>query len=69
MNPTVQLAEVLLQILPVGPPHHAIHPRGGPRVQSPVGHPQAVDVDMVQKRREPCFPVVLCDSAHAIQRT
>ena len=35
----------------------------------PRSHRSLVDVDMVQKRREPCFPVVLCDSAHAIQRT
>jgi hypothetical protein len=69
MNPSVQIPEILLQMLPLRVPRQPVHPAGGPRVQRPIGRPQAVDVDVVQERGEPCFPVLLCNSAHALQRT
>jgi hypothetical protein len=38
-------------------------------LQRPVRRPQAIDVDVVKQRGESCFPVLTCDSAHAVQRT
>ena len=64
----MQIAKVRIEILPVVLPRHPVHPGRGLRVQPPVSRPQAVDVDMVQERGEPHLLVLLCDSAHAIQR-
>src|SRR6188472_4685296 len=58
-----------LEILPVILPRHAVHPGRGLGPKRPVGRPQAIDIDMVQERSEPRIPVLLCDSAHAVQRT
>jgi hypothetical protein len=69
MKPPVQGHEVLLQILPVGLPGHPVHPRSGLGAQCPVGHPEAVEVDMVQQRREPRVPVPSCRVAHTVQLT
>jgi hypothetical protein len=69
MDPRVQIVEVCLQIPPVVLPRHAVHPRRGLRTQRPIGRPQAIDIDMVQKRGEPCFLILQRDSAHAVQRT
>ena len=69
MDPAVQSLEIRLQILPVVLPRHAIHPRSGLGLQRPIRRPQAIDVDMVQERGEPHILVLLCYSAHAIQRT
>jgi hypothetical protein len=69
MHASVQVLEVALKILPVVVPRHAIHPRRGLRPKREVRRPQTVDIDVVQERREPCFLVLLCDLAHAIQRT
>jgi hypothetical protein len=38
-------------------------------LRRPVRRPQAIDVDVVKQRGESCFPVLTCDSAHAVQRT
>src|SRR5438034_531497 len=64
----MQIAKVRIEILPVVLPRHPVHPGRGLRVQPPVSRPQAVDVDRVQERGEPHLLVLLCDSAHAIQR-
>jgi hypothetical protein len=48
---------------------HPVHPGCGPRVQSPVGRAQAIQVDVMQERCELRVPSLLCDSAHTIQRT
>src|SRR5829696_7650945 len=69
MNSGVQIPKVLFEILPVVVPRHAVGARSGLRVQRPIGRPQAVEVDVVQERREPHILVLPCDSAHAIQRT
>jgi hypothetical protein len=65
----VQIREVALQILPVVLPPHAVHPRRGLWTDRPVGRPQAINIDMVQERREPRFLVLLRHSAHAVQLT
>ncbi|MCA1679122.1 MAG: hypothetical protein LC777_09370 [Actinobacteria bacterium] len=69
LQPCVQVVETLLQLLPVGLPRHAVYPRSSLRAQRPIGRPQAIDVDVMQERGELRFPVLLCDSAHTIQRT
>jgi hypothetical protein len=69
MDPTVEVDEVFLKVLPVGPPRHPVHPRPSPRAQRPVGRPQAIQVDVVQERREPHILVLLHRSAHTVQRT
>jgi hypothetical protein len=69
MNPGVQIAKILLEIQPVLQPRDPVHPGRGPRVQRPVGRPQAIDINVVQQRGEPCSLVLLCDTAHAVKRT
>ena len=65
----VQIAKIHFEVLPVLLPRHLVHPRRRPRAQRPIGGTQTIDVDVVQKRREPRIPVLPCDSAHTIQRT
>ena len=69
MHPSVQVLEVRLQVLPVGRPRHPVHPRSGLGANRPVGRPQAVEVDVVQQRREPCILVPSCYFTHTIQPT
>ncbi len=69
MDPGMQVLEVALQVLPVVTPCHPVHPRRGLGLQRPIRRPQAFDINMVQQRDEPRFPVLLRHSAHAIQRT
>ena len=69
VHPAEQVFEVRPEILPVGGPRHLIHPRSGLRADRRVGRPQAVEVDVVQQRREPRFLVLSCNSAHTLQRT
>jgi hypothetical protein len=69
MDPTVQILEVRLQVLPVVLPRHAVYARRGFGLQRPIGRPQTIDRNVMQKRGEPCLLVCLCDVAHAIQRT
>jgi hypothetical protein len=69
MDPRVEILEVVLQVPPVVRPRHAVHPRCGLRPQREVRRPQAIDVDVMKQRGEPRILVLLCDSAHAIQRT
>src|SRR5665213_832111 len=65
----VQILKVALQVPPVLLPRHAVHPRCSLGLQRPVGRPQAIDIDVMQERGEPRFPVLLCCLAHAIQPT
>ena len=53
MDPSVQIPEVVLQIPPIVLPRHAVHPGRGPRVQRPIGRPEAIDIDVMQERGEP----------------
>jgi hypothetical protein len=69
MDPFVQIPKVLFEVLPVGPPRHAVHPRSSASAQSLIRRPQAIDVHVVQERGEPCLLVLQRSSAHAIQRT
>jgi hypothetical protein len=69
VDPRVKIAKVGFEILCVVLPRHPVHPSRGLRVQRPEGLSQAVDVDVMQERGEPRILVLLCDSAHAIQRT
>jgi hypothetical protein len=65
----MQIAKILLEIKPVLQPRDPVHPGRGLRVQPQVGRPQAIDVDVMQQRSEPCTLVLLCDTAHAVKRT
>src|SRR5664279_2154871 len=69
LQPAVQILKVRLQVLPVGRPRLPVHPRSGLRADRPIGRPQAVEVDVVQQRREPRFLVPSCYLAHTVQRT
>ena len=69
MDPFVQTPEIVLQVLPVGPPRHAVHPRRRLRAQCPIGRPEAIDLNVMQEHRELRFLVCLCDTAHAVQLT
>ena len=69
VNPGVEIAKVLLEILPVVLPRHPVHPRRGLGRKRPIRRPEAIDVDVVQERGEPCLLVLHCDSAHATKRT
>src|SRR5581483_637090 len=69
MDTGMQIAKVLLEIQPVLQPRDPVHPGRGLRVQRPIGLPEAIDVNVVQQRGEPCSLVLLCDSTHAIERT
>ena len=59
MNPGVQIPKVLLEILPVVVPRHAVHPRRGLRPKREVRRPQAIDVNVMQERGEPHILVLL----------
>jgi hypothetical protein len=65
----MEIIEVDLEIPAVVQPRDLVHPGCGPWVQRPVGRPEAIDIDVVQERGEPCFLVLLRYSAHAIQLT
>jgi hypothetical protein len=69
LDSLVQVPEVALQVLPVVTPRHAVDSRRGRRTQRPIGRPEAIDIDVVQERGELRVHVLLCDTAHAIQRT
>jgi hypothetical protein len=64
MDPVVQIAKVRFEISPVVRPPHAVHPRRGLPADRPVRRPQAIDIDMVQQRRQPRLPVRSRRSAH-----
>jgi len=67
MNPGMQIPKLRFEIVPVVLPRDAVHPRRGRGLQRPIGRSQAVDVNVMQERREPRFLVRSCRSAHAIQ--
>src|SRR5215470_1971630 len=57
VQPPMQVPEVVLQVLPVGLPRLAVHPRCRLGPNRPVGIPQALDGDVVQERCELHLPV------------
>ncbi len=69
MNPVAQILKVPLEIRPVVLPRHTVHPRRGFWADRPIRRPKAFDIDIVQERSEPCFPILSCRSAHTIQIT
>src|SRR6266511_211491 len=69
MHPVVQVGEIRLQLLPVGRPRHPVHPRRSLRADRPVRHPETIDVNVVQQRREPRVLVPSCHFTHTVQRT
>jgi hypothetical protein len=62
-----QAPEIVLQVLPVVLPRHPVHSRCSLGADRPVGRPEAVEVDMVQQRGEPCILVLPCYFTHTIQ--
>jgi hypothetical protein len=69
VNPRVKILEVLLKIHAVVLPRHAVHPRHGLGLQSPIRRPQAIDIHVVQESGEPHFLIRCCHSAHTIPPT
>ena len=69
MDPSMQIPKIRLEIQPVVRPRHAIHSRSGLRPQREVRRPQAIDIDVMQERREPRILVLPRRSAHTIQVT
>src|SRR4051794_10149715 len=68
MDPAMKVPKIRFEILPVVLPPHPVHPRRGLRPKREIRRPQAIDVNVVQERGEPRILVLLCDSAHAVQR-
>ena len=69
VNTGMQILEVALQVPPILLPRHTVHARRGLRVQRPISRPEAIDINVMQERGEPRFPVLPCCLAHAIQPT
>src|SRR6266704_2986990 len=69
LHPPEQILEVRLQLLPAGRPRHPICTRRGLRAQSPASPPQALQVDVMQQRRELCLLIPYCHLPHTIRRT
>jgi len=67
MDPGVQIAKVLLEMLPVVAPRDPVDPRGGARADRPIRLPQTIDADVMKERGEPHIPVLARHSAHTIQ--
>jgi hypothetical protein len=67
--PLVQVPEAYLQCLPVGIPRHPIHTRRGLRADRPISRPEAIDVDVMQQRREPRSLILSCHLTYTVQRT
>ena len=69
MHTGVEIPKVVLEIQPVLTPRHAVHPRSGLRPKREVRRPQALNVDMVQKRGEPHILVLPRQLAHTTKPT
>jgi hypothetical protein len=69
VDTSVKIPKVLLQIPPVVPPRHTVHPRRGVRADRPVRRPQAIDGHVMKERREPCIVVLPRHLAHAAKLT
>jgi hypothetical protein len=69
MNPSMEIPNVVLEIQSVLTPRHAIHPRRGPRLQRLIDRPQAIDINVMQKRGEPHIPLLPRHPAHATKLT
>jgi hypothetical protein len=69
MDPSMQIPKVHLEIQPIVRPRHAINAGSGLRPKREVRRPQAIDIDVVQERREPRILALPRHSAHTIQVT
>jgi hypothetical protein len=69
MNPSMEIPNVVLEIQPVLTPRHAIHPRRGPRPKREIRRPQAIDINVMQKRGEPHILLLPRHPAHATKLT
>ncbi|HTP29553.1 MAG TPA: hypothetical protein VMK12_28285 [Anaeromyxobacteraceae bacterium] len=63
----MQIPKVGLEIQPVLPPRHTVHPGGRVPADRQVRLPQTVDGDVMQERGEPHLLVPSRHLAHAIQ--
>src|SRR5215216_3149080 len=68
MDPSMQVLEVLLEILLVVPPRHPVHARCGVFFDRKELRFEQVGVDVVEQRREPLLPPLPCRSPYAVQR-
>src|SRR5450755_284995 len=69
MDPSMQILEVALEIVPVVSPRHPVNPRGHVRADRPIRLPQTLDADVVKQRGEPHIIVLPRRLAHTIQIT
>jgi hypothetical protein len=67
MDPGVEVPNVRFEIPSKILPRHLAHPGAALGLKRPVGRPQAVEVDVVQERREPRILVPSQRSVHAIK--
>ena len=69
VNPSMEICEVVLQLQPVIRPRDPVHPGRSLGLQHPIRRPQTIDINVVQERGEPRFPVHCCHSAHTTKLT
>ncbi len=60
MDPCVQIGEVALQILGIGPSRHAIHASSGLALERMKRLPEQIDAQMVEERGEPLLLPLPC---------
>jgi hypothetical protein len=69
MEPCVKVEEVGLQVLPVLLPRHPVDSWRGPLLKREVRVAKPIDGEVVEERRELCFPVLSCSLAYTVERT
>jgi hypothetical protein len=68
-HPLMQISQTSLQIPPVIPPRHPIHPGRRLRADRPVRRPQSGDADVVHQRGKPRTLIPPYHLTHTTQRT
>src|SRR5438477_2319558 len=68
MDPGVQIREPRLEICLVVLPDQPVHPGGGVALERVERHPQQIDTDVVEERREPFLLPFLGSLPYALQR-
>ena len=69
MHPLMQISQVGLQILPVGPPRHPIRPRCSLGADRPIRPPKPIKGDVVHQGGEPHLFVSNSNFTHTAQIT
>jgi hypothetical protein len=69
MHPLIQISQVDLQILPVGPPRHPIRTRRGFRADRPIRPPEPINGDVVHQGGEPHLLISNSNFTHTVQIT